>query len=154
MISKTIGYNGVHDIFRHTHILNLASQSDVFLLCPCSHQSGSSAAWGLKWIIRSHQLPEDQLWILQDCHEIKPVMTHDGSPVLADMGCPIGWRIQYIQGGKLMLFAGLKHEMSILVAKPDLGNRSLSNMWFWHFCIASVGTASREAAACRGQTWL
>jgi hypothetical protein len=65
----------------------------------------------LKWIIRSHQLPEDQLSILQDCHEIKPAMTHDGSPILADMGCPIGLfglRIQYMQGGKLMLFAGLK----------------------------------------------
>ena len=26
MISKTIGYNGVHDIFRHTHLAYLISQ--------------------------------------------------------------------------------------------------------------------------------
>ena len=28
MISKTIGYNGVHDIFRHTHIYNVRPPVD------------------------------------------------------------------------------------------------------------------------------
>ena len=45
MISKTIGYNGLHNIFRHTHLA--ARKSSALLIEDGTYKSNASSSW---WI--------------------------------------------------------------------------------------------------------